>query len=125
MSRIGNILTSLWVQILIIMIIDLLILPVLPWWGLVFPAFIFGGMYQGKVHAIVVAGTGSALAWGIMTLSRVQSGGDLIIRRVADMMGVFSPWILILITLFIPLMVGGLAGISGFFLIRRTPVTTE
>jgi|FLOH01.1.fsa_nt_gi hypothetical protein len=119
MNNRNRILNSIWAPIFMIMVIDLVILPFVPWWGLIFPTFAFGRMYTSGARSFLQAGVGSTLAWAIMVFFQYQAGGEIIVRRVSEMMGVSSPWILILITLLIPMIIGGLAGVSGFMILGR------
>ena len=112
-------LNHFWIPVFGIVVLDLCILPFLPWWSLVIHAFLFGKIYTSASKAFFAAGLGGTIAWGMMILFRFQTGGELIIRRVTDMMGVNSPWILILITLLIPMIISGLAGVCGMMSFGR------
>jgi hypothetical protein len=55
----------------------------------------------------------ASLTWGIKIGIGFFSGGSILIQRVADMMGLGSSLLLILVTLVLAVIMGGLSAVSG------------
>jgi len=55
----------------------------------------------------------ATLTWGIKIGSEFFTGGSILMQRVADMMGLGSSLLLILVTLVLAVIMGGLSALSG------------
>ncbi|MFQ6609545.1 MAG: hypothetical protein ACE5D7_01965, partial [Fidelibacterota bacterium] len=70
MSITNKIYQRFWIQVLGLLVIDMIILPFLPWWTLIVPAFIFGRIYSSPCNAFLAPGLGGLLSWAVMILFR-------------------------------------------------------
>ncbi|RNI23605.1 hypothetical protein [Rufibacter latericius] len=104
---------------ILILLLGLLVQFFLPWWtlalvcfGLAFWKARYGGQaFLSGFLAIGLTWLGAALFWHVVT-DGVLSG------RVATMLTVNSPWILLIVTVLIGGVVGGLSALSGY-LVRQ------
>lgn len=99
---------------LIILITAFLLNLFLPWWSIAIPGLIFGYMFKQKGLA--------SFAWGFLALFLLWGGQALYIHfandgilstRIATMLGVGSPYLVILITGVLGGLVSGLATLTG------------
>ncbi|TVR15207.1 MAG: hypothetical protein EA391_11255 [Balneolaceae bacterium] len=82
----------------------------LPWWILFLPAFIFGAwLIEKPLSAIVIGFSGTGFAWFLQALYIHIANDAIAAIRVAEMMGIGSPWLVLVIIL----LVGGLPGAAG------------
>lgn len=106
------------IDILILLII-LLLLNLLTdfwWWIIVIPslyAFVRGR--TGK-QAFLLGFASVGLVWLGMGLYQYFTGAEIVASRVAEMMGLGSPWLLLALTVLVAALAGGFAGSTGFHL---------
>ncbi len=90
---------------------------VLPWWSIAIPGLILGYQFNPKA--------GAAFGWGFLALFLLWGGQALYIHfandgilstRIAEMLGVGSPYLVILITGILGGLVSGLATLTGTLL---------
>ncbi|WP_210462288.1 hypothetical protein [Rufibacter roseolus] len=104
---------------LLILLLSLVAQFFLPWWSLALVCFAvafwkarYGGQaFLAGFGAIGLTWLGAALFWHVVT-------DGLLSHRVAAMLTVNSPWILLVVTVVIGGVVGGLSSLSGY-LVRR------
>lgn len=86
----------------------------LPWWSIAIPGFIFGYFYSGKeLSAFGWGFLALFLLWGIQTIYIDMANSSILSERIAEMMGIGSPYILIFATALIGGLVSGLATLTG------------
>lgn len=102
---------------LLILISSFLLNLFLPWWSIALPALAFGYLFKYKV--------GASFGWGFLALFILWGGQALYIHiandgilstRIADMLQVGSPMLVILITGVIGGLVSGLATVTGAYI---------
>jgi len=87
----------------------------LPWWGLLIPTFIIGAwLLEGSVNAFMIGFSGTGLAWFFQSLYIHIANDGILSGRIAEMMGVGSPWIVLLITFLVGALAGGIGSLSGY-----------
>ncbi len=87
---------------------------IFPWWIIVLPAGV-AGMVSRRWQVGLFSGIlGSLTAWGVMILLRYPGGGEVLAGRITAMFGLPNSLLLLLITLLIPSILGGLAGLTGY-----------
>lgn len=90
------------------------------WWWILLVPFVYGVAFAATGWKGFRTGMlSSGLLWFFTGLYHLLTKSDIIAQRMAVMMKVNSPWILLLITAFIAALCGGFAGITGFF-VKRT-----
>ncbi|WP_205503588.1 hypothetical protein [Rufibacter psychrotolerans] len=107
---------------LFILLLSLLAQFFLPWWSIAvvcFGAAFLKARYGGQAFlagfgAIAVTWLGAALFWHVVT-------DGLLSTRVAAMLTINSPWLLMAATALVGGVVGGLSALSGFY-VRRAVV---
>ncbi len=99
---------------LLILILAFLLNLFLPWWSIAIPGLMFG--YQFKKNG------GASFGWGFLALFLLWGGQALYIHfanagilstRIAEMLGVGSPYLVILITGILGGLVSGVATLTG------------
>ena len=114
-------------QILLISLICFFLLPFTPWWMMWVALGVCGYFVNTYREAMGIGVATASLTWGIKIGIGFFSGGSILIQRVADMMGLGSSLLLILVTLVLAVIMGGLSAISGYQLRKvflHTPFTT-
>jgi hypothetical protein len=87
------------------------------WWVLVVPAL--AGLFAKRgLLAFFGVGTGAALAWMLASSVALLGDGEIVAGRVAEMLTVGNPWILVAVTGVVAFLCGSFAGLSGYFLTR-------
>ncbi len=89
---------------------DLISTPWLMFWIILLLCVYFATSYR---YAIRIGFTAATLTWGIKLGIGVFTGGSILMQRVADMMGLGSSLLLILVTLVLAVIMGGLSAVSG------------
>lgn len=88
----------------------------LPWWSNVIPCLFFGAWLAGNPkNAILLGFSGGGLAWLLHALFIHFMNNGILSGRIAEMMQVGSPLIVLLITFFIGALIGGSATLAGFY----------
>lgn len=87
------------------------------WWWIIPVPMVFGILlaksgWKGFRTGMLSAG----LLWLGWSLYMMLGGSDIVAKRIAVMMGVSSPWILVLITALSAAIVAGFSGSTGYFL---------
>tara|TARA_R100001143_G_scaffold63387_1_gene70112 strand:- start:51045 stop:51401 length:357 start_codon:yes stop_codon:yes gene_type:complete len=89
----------------------------LPWWGVLIPTFIIGlWLLKGPFNAFLIGFLGAGSAWFIQALYIHIANDGILSSRIADMMGVGSPWIVLLITFAVGALAGGVGALTGYLL---------
>lgn len=104
---------------ILIFLFSLLAQFFLPWWSLALVCFglaawkaRYGGhAFLAGFGAIGLTWLGAALYWHLFT-------DGILSQRVANMMTVGSPWILLAVTVLLGALIGGLSAMSGFYVQR-------
>ena len=92
------------------------ILYFLPWWSGVIICVIIGFSSNTYKDSILKAGIGLSSCWVIMLVFRWLSGGHILMERIAEMFSVNNPFLLGLIIILLPLILGGISGLTGKFI---------
>ena len=100
-------------QILLISLICFFLLPFTPWWMMWVALGVCGYFVNTYREAMGIGVATASLTWGIKIGIGFFSGGSILIQRVADMMGLGSSLLLILVTLVLAVIMGGLSAVSG------------
>ncbi len=88
-----------------------------PWWGVLIPTFIIGAWYlNGSFNTFLIGFLGAGAAWFFQALYIHFANDGILSSRIADMMGVGSPWIVLLITFFVGALAGGVGSLTGYLL---------
>lgn len=89
----------------------------MPWWTLFIPAIIVGiWLINRGLAAFIIGFCGSGFAWFFHALYIHLSNDGILTSRIADMMGLGSPWLILLITCMIGGIPGGLGALTGYLL---------
>lgn len=105
----------------LILVIAFLLNLFLPWWSIAIPGLIFGYVFNKKAFP--------SFGWGFLALFLLWGGQALYIHfannailssRIAEMLSVGSPLLVVLITAMIGGLVSGLATLTGS-LVKETP----
>jgi len=87
------------------------------WWVLVVPAL--AGLFAKRaLPAFFGVGAGAALAWMLAASLALLGDGEIVAGRVAEMLTVGNPWILVALTGVVAFLCGSFAGLTGHFLPR-------
>jgi cbb3-type cytochrome oxidase subunit 1 len=104
-----------------ILVVAFLLNLFLPWWSIALPGLVFGYLFNKK--------GGASFGWGFLALFLLWGGQSLYIHfanhailstRIAEMLSVGSPFVVVLITATIGGLVSGLATLTGS-LVKETP----
>ena len=97
----------------------------LPWWILFIPAFFFGAwLSEHGLIAFLAGFTGAGFAWFLQALYIHIANDAIITTRIAEMMGLGSPWVVLLLTFLIGALPGGVGALTGYLLkinLKKTP----
>ena len=86
-----------------------------PWWIFTLLAFIAAWFCNSLNKTIKVSGSASMLSWLPLLLYSYLNDGDILFTRVSHMMGLSYPFILILSSGIVSVLLGGLAGLAGYY----------
>ena len=114
-------------RILLISLISFFGLPFTPWWMMWIALGVCGWFVNTYREAMGIGVAAASICWGIKIGIGFFSGGSILIQRVADMMSLGSPILLIIATLLLAVFLGGLSAIGGYQLRKvflHTPFTT-
>ncbi len=105
------------VNIFVIAVLGFIFEQSLPWWSVAIPAFaVCAGRSKSVKEAALTGLSGVGILWLVTAmLIHFQSGG-ILTRRIAAMFSVHWSFAVIMLTALIAAIVGGLGGISGFYL---------
>ena len=89
----------------------------LPWWGVLIPTLIIGAWLLSDAFTAFVTGfLGTGSAWLFQALYIHIANDGILSGRIAEMMGVGSPWIVLLITFIVGALAGGVGVLTGYLL---------
>ena len=100
-------------RILIISLICFFGLPFTPWWMFWIALGVCGWFVNTYREAIGIGVAAVSICWGIKLGLGFFSGSSILMQRVADMMSLGSSLLLILVTLVLAVIMGGLSAVSG------------
>ena len=89
------------------------------WWSFCILAFFMGVFCISYKEAILINSIGSASSWIIMLIYHYYNGGTILISRISNMFGLSNPLFLILISITIPIVLGGISGWTGYQFRRK------
>lgn len=90
---------------------------ILPWWSLAFPAVILGAILgKSGVHSFVYGALGIGGWWLIHTLYIHIANDGILTTRIAELFSLPYPWLVIVATVFIGGLAGGLSTLTGYLL---------
>jgi len=104
--------------IFIISLICFFGLPFTAWWMIWIALGVCGWFANTYRESVGIGVAAASLAWGIKIGIGFFSGGSILMQRVADMMGLGSPILLIIATLVLGVFLGGISAVSGYQLRR-------
>lgn len=88
-----------------------------PWWGLLIPTFIVGAwLLKSTFSAFLIGFLGAGFAWFFQALYIHFANEGILSSRIAEMMGVGSPWIVLMITFIIGALAGGIGALTGYLM---------
>lgn len=110
---------SMLTTLLLVLLLQLLFYS---WWWIILIPLVLGYFEKDSVlKASMGNGVGVFLLWVGMSLYTWKQGGEIIVARVAEVMGLGSGSILVLVTGLVGFVMASLAGYAGFSL-RKTLV---
>jgi len=88
----------------------------LPWWSALLPAFFIGAwLPEHSFSAFITGFLAVGLAWGGQALFIHIANDGILSTRVADMMQVGSPYMILLFTFSIGAVIGGVGTTTGYY----------
>lgn len=102
-------------KIIPLALVMILISLVLPWWGFILLALNSSWVCNNSKDSILISAWASVLSWVPLLIYFNLNGGDILFNRVSQMMGLLHPLLLILSSGIIAALLGGLAGLSGYY----------
>jgi hypothetical protein len=89
-----------------------------PAWWWVFLASALAGALTARSgwSGFFGCGLGAGLAWGVAAILQLTGDGSIVSGRVATMLQVGNPWVLVGLTFAVSFLCGGLAGMTGYYL---------
>ena len=102
-------------KIITLALVMILINLVLPWWGIILLALNSSWVCNNSKDSILISAWASVLSWVPLLIYFNLNGGDILFNRVSQMMGLLHPLLLILSSGIIAALLGGLAGLSGYY----------
>lgn len=101
-------------RILIISLVCFFLLPFTAWWIIWIVLGVCGWFANTYKEALKIGIAAASLTWGIKLGIGFFSGGSILMQRVADMFGLGSSIGLIIVTLILAVLLGGLSALSGY-----------
>lgn len=106
---------------LLILLLAFLLNLILPWWSIAVPGLVLGYLFKQKAWASFLWGfLALFLLWGGQALYIHLANDGILSTRVAHMLGVKAPLLVVLLTGVLGGLVSGVATLTGS-LIRATP----
>mgnify|MGYP006130694375 CR=1 FL=1 len=96
-------------NIIFICLFSIFVLPQLPWWAISITASMAGFLSKKYLTAMLNGFICGAIPWSVAFMYKHYSGAEIIMLRVADMIGVQS-WIALLL---VTAIIGGVVGLLG------------
>ena len=101
----------------------------MPWWGVFIPALIFGAWLLNRSSSAFFTGfLAVGLVWFFQALYIHVANDGILSTRIAEMMGLGSAWMVLMITFLIGGIPGGLGALMGYLFkagFRATSVTPQ
>jgi hypothetical protein len=92
------------------------------WWWIMVVPFVFGVVRaKSGRHAILLGVLGGSILWFASSTYYYLAGSQIIARRVAAMMGLGSPVLLIIVTTILAFIAGGIAASAGYSIRKLLP----
>ncbi|MBO6523252.1 MAG: hypothetical protein JJ971_05455 [Balneolaceae bacterium] len=109
-------------QTVLIAITAFLLNIIFPWWSIAIPGLIFGYLFKKKAHVSFGWGFLAVfLLWGGQALYIHFANNGILSTRIAEMLGVGSPYLVILITGVLGGLVSGFATLTGTLFNKKVP----
>lgn len=86
------------------------------WWIIIVPLVYAFFRAQSRGAAFRMGSFGAGILWFVVGLYQLLTASDLVARRVAEMMGLGNPWIVLLMTIVVGALTGGFAASTGYHL---------
>jgi len=86
------------------------------WWVFIAPAIAGAITARSGWSGFFGCGLGAGLAWGLAATLQLTGDGSIISGRIATMLQVGNPWLLVLLTFAVAFLCGGFAGMAGYYL---------
>jgi hypothetical protein len=88
----------------------------LPWWAALLPAFFIGAwLLESSFSAFMTGFLAVGFAWGLQALYIHIANEAILSTRIAEMMQVGSPYMVLLFTFLIGAVLGSLGVITGYY----------
>jgi|GEM_PF-635862 len=84
------------------------------WWIIIVPLVYAFARAKSRGEAFRMGSLGAGILWLIVGLYQMLTAADLVAMRVSEMMGLGTPWIVLLITVVVAALTGGFAASTGF-----------
>jgi hypothetical protein len=83
------------------------------WWVMAIP-LLYGALHaRSGPEGFLVGAASAGIVWGVGCVAAYAQGGDRIARRIAEMLLVGNPWLLIAGTTVLAMLAAGLAAATG------------
>ena len=86
------------------------------WWVFLAPALAGAITARSGWTGFFGCGLGAGLAWSLAATLELTGDGAIVASRVAAMLEVGNPWILVCLTFAVAFLCGGFAGMAGYYL---------
>lgn len=86
------------------------------WWIIVVPLGYAFARAKSRAAAFRMGALGAGILWLVVGLYQLLTAADLVARRVAEMVGLGNPWLVLFITVVVGALIGGFAASTGFHL---------
>ncbi len=86
------------------------------WWVFLAPAVVGAVTARSGWSGFFGCGLGAGLAWSLAAILELAGDGSIVSGRVAAMLQVGRPWLLVLLTFAVAFLCGGFAGMAGYYL---------
>ena len=86
------------------------------WWVFLAPALAGALTARSGWSGFFGCGLGAALAWTLAATLELTGDGSIVAGRVASMLELGNPWLLVMLTFLVAFLCGGFAGMAGCYL---------
>ena len=108
------------VSVLLIALLSLAVCLYLPWWTIAVVAFIVTSLIpQNPIRSFLASFLALFLLWGTLAWTISSNNEHLLAKKVAMILKMGSPAILIVVTALIGALVAGLAALAGSYVRRK------
>ena len=87
-----------------------------PWWGFTILAIGTPWICNSLKDSILISAIASVLSWVPLLIYSYINEGGILFNRVSQMMGLSYPFLLILSSGILAILLGALAGLSGYYI---------